>query len=364
MLHRAITALEGFLRPHVSLSKSRLETLCLLMVGMVSARTVNLGHIACERPGTTLTASTYRRLQRFFQHVRLGQDWTLPLAAGLLGPGRRWTLVLDRTQWSIGTREVNYLVLAVVTRHFRVPLIWTLLPRGGNSATAVRIALIERYLAHFPVSTIGMLLADREFIGADWLKFLNDHNVPFAIRLREDLRVVTEDGCELTLFARLRGTRKTRFFRARLWAEDRGGPHAAPAFDFAVKRLPSEWLIVVSNRAPRTALAAYRKRWAIEGMFADAKSRGLNLEDTRLTDPKKLDLLMALVSLALLWAGRTAADLVGRRDRPRKSHGHPAQSWFRIGLFRIRNLLRTDPEHAVTPWRRLASKPFIYQGVV
>ena len=95
---------------------------------MVSARTVNLGHIACERPGSVRTASTYRRLQRFFQHVRLGEDWTLPLVAGLVGPARRWTLVLDRTNWSIGTREVNYLVLAVVTRHFRVPLLWTLLP--------------------------------------------------------------------------------------------------------------------------------------------------------------------------------------------------------------------------------------------
>jgi hypothetical protein len=156
MSQRTVTALESFLRPHVGLSKSRLETLCLLLVGMISARTVNLGHIACEREGTAQIASTYRRLQRFFQHVRLGPDWALPLVAGLLGPDRRWTLVLDRTQWAIGKREVNYLVLAVVTRHFRVPILWTLLPRSGNSGTAARIALIERYLAHFPVSSVAM----------------------------------------------------------------------------------------------------------------------------------------------------------------------------------------------------------------
>jgi hypothetical protein len=168
-LQSTITALESFLRPHVGLSKSRLETLCLLLVGMISARTVNLGHIACEREGTAQIASTYRRLQRFFQHVRLGPDWALPLVAGLVGADRRWTLVLDRTQWSIGAREVNYLVLAVVTRHFRVPILWTLLPRSGNSGTAARIALIERYLAHFPVSSVAILLADREFIGAKWL---------------------------------------------------------------------------------------------------------------------------------------------------------------------------------------------------
>ena len=127
MPHRAIRALEGILSPHVSLSKSRLETLCLLAVGMVSDRTVNLGHIATERPGTALTASTYRRLQRFFQHVRLDQDWALPLIAKLLGLTGSWYLALDRTQWKIGRREVNYLVLAVIRRS-----------PGGRSALPAR----------------------------------------------------------------------------------------------------------------------------------------------------------------------------------------------------------------------------------
>jgi hypothetical protein len=66
MHHRAIRALEGILGPHVHLGKSRLETLCLLVVKMLGARTVNLGHIAPTRGGTALPASTYGRLQRFF----------------------------------------------------------------------------------------------------------------------------------------------------------------------------------------------------------------------------------------------------------------------------------------------------------
>ncbi len=85
------------------LSKSRLETLCLIVVGMISARTVNLSHLACERPSTALVASTYRRLQRFFQHVRLGADWSAPLVVGLLGLDGPWRLALDRTQWKLGT---------------------------------------------------------------------------------------------------------------------------------------------------------------------------------------------------------------------------------------------------------------------
>ncbi len=360
MSHQAVTALSRTLRAHVGLGKSRLETLCMLVVGMIGARTVNLGHIATEAGRGVLIASTYRRLQRFFQHVDLDPDWAAPIIAQLVGPAGAWTLALDRTSWKVGTRDVNFLVLAVVTRRFRVPLFWTLLDGPGNSATATRIALMTRYLAHFPVSTVRLLLADREFIGTEWLKFLNDTNIPFAIRLREDLRVTTEDSCDLTLFARLRLARRTQFFQARLGAREDAKAGDAPLLTFAARRLKDEWLIVVSNIPARQALAAYRKRWAIECMFGDAKTRGLNLEDTRLTHPRKLALLMALVALAIAWAGRAAADLLGQGSPKRKSHGYFAQSWFRLGFDQLRNLLSSGSINAIDAWRRLgkqASKP-------
>lgn len=358
MSHRAVAALARTLRGHVGLGKSRLETLCMLVVGMIGARTVNLGHVASTGARGVLIASTYRRLQRFFQHVDLGPDWAAPILAQLIGATGAWTLALDRTNWKIGTRDVNYLVLAVVTRRFRVPLFWTLIEGPGASGTATRTLLMRRYLAQFPVSTIRLLLADREFVGAEWLTFLSENNIPFAIRLREDLRVTTEDGCELTLHARLRRAGRTRFFQARLGAGDDAQAGDAPLLSFAAKRLGAEWLIVVSNVPARQALAAYRKRWAIECMFGDAKTRGLNLEDTRLTDPRKLALLMALVALAIAWAGRVAADLLGPGSPRRKSHGHFAQSWFRIGFDRLRNLLGTDHRDATEAWRSLTKPGF------
>jgi hypothetical protein len=50
---------------------------------------------------------------------------------------------------------------------------WSVLGRAGNSDTAQSIALMKRYLSVFEVSTIKFLLADREFIGAQWLDFRN-----------------------------------------------------------------------------------------------------------------------------------------------------------------------------------------------
>jgi len=364
MLHRAIATLQETLRPHLGLSKDRVTTLAMIVVAMVSARTVNLSHLAAERPGTALVASTYRRLQRFFQFVRLGQDWAAPLVAELAGlpSSKSWDLALDRTQWRIGGHEVNFLVLAAITRRFRVPLMWTVLRGRGNSSTRQRIALMRRYLRLFDISTIQLLLADREFIGHEWADFLSENNIPFAIRLREDLRITTLEGHELTLDARLHWRRRGKTLTGWLGVGDGCSRYL---LSFAAKPLrDGEWLVVATNAKPRFALDAYRRRWAIECLFADAKTRGLNLEDTRLTDPRKLDLLMGIVALAITWAARAAKDLLGPKWPKRKAHGYLAKSWFRIGFDRIRNLLRSDPLKAIAPWTRIAQNPSKIRRVV
>ncbi len=177
-------ALGEVLSSHLSLNKSRIETLIVIIVGLVSARTVNLSHIACQFPGTAKHASNYRRLQRFFQHVRVDNDWVALMMVRLLNQRGPWLLALDRTNWKVGSRDINILMLALVTRRFRVPLMWAMLDKLGSSNTAERIALMRRYLAVFDASSIKLLLADREFIGQDWFDFLNKNNIAFAIRTR------------------------------------------------------------------------------------------------------------------------------------------------------------------------------------
>jgi len=78
-------------------------------------------------------------------------------------------------------------------------------------------------------------------------------------------------------------------------------------------------LIVATNRSDAVkALSIYRKRWMIECMFADCKSRRLNLADTHLTNPKKLDTLLFIVALAATWSSRCASVLKERTGIPKK----------------------------------------------
>jgi hypothetical protein len=345
MINRVLAPLLELLRPHFDLSKTRLETLAVLLVGLANGRTVNLSHLASQFPGAAQHGSNYRRLQRFFQFVRLDGDTAARLIVRMLNVGRPKLLALDRTNWKLGSRDVNVLVLAIVTRRFRVPLMWTLLEHAGNSSTAQRIALMRRYLRLFEASSVEALLADREFIGAEWMKFLCKNNVPFAIRLREDMQIRLPDG-HLRQFRSL-----LRKHRHGTWEGWLLGMDALPEnrLRFVAKPIRGSELLIVAttlNEGLR-GLDLYRCRWGIECLFADAKTRGFNIEDTHITDPDKLATLLAVVTLAVTWAYRCATTAMGRKAIRRKSHGRREKSWFRTGFDALRNWIIYQPDKAV-----------------
>jgi hypothetical protein len=98
MFERLLAPLLETVRPYFGLSKTRLETLEVLLVGLANCRTVNLSHLASQFPGGDAKhESNYRRLQRFFQFVHLDGDVAARLIMQMLNLSRPRLLALDRT---------------------------------------------------------------------------------------------------------------------------------------------------------------------------------------------------------------------------------------------------------------------------
>ena len=354
MLGYLLAPLLNTLSPHFDLSKTRLETMAIILFGLANGRTVNLSHLASQFPGTALHASSYRRLQRFFEYVRLDGDVVARLIVGLLNLKGSTLLALDRTNWKLGKTDINILVLAIVTRRFKVPLMWSFLNHPGNSSTPHRIGLIQRYLRVFGASSIKALLADREFIGDEWLSYLVESNVPFVIRLREDMHIETEDGRRFQFRSLLRKQRKGQWTG---WLPGMARTPENPLRFEGRKIKGGELVLVVTNiPAPSNALRLYRKRWRIECLFADAKTRGFNIEDTHITNPDKLATLLVIVALAMTWAYRCASRAMGRQGIPKKAHKRRVKSWFRIGFDMLRRWILYDTEKALQAWRQTCPK--------
>ena len=180
----------------IGLSNDRRQTLAVLVQGLINARTVNLTHLATTFPGEAKLSSNYRRLQRFFQYVRLDGDWLAKALVTLLGLKPPYRLCLDRTNWKVGRKDVNLLVLCIVTRRVRIPVLWHILGHGGGSSMKQRKALLTRFMALFGKKSIKMLLADLEFIGNQWFEFLVENDIPFVIRVKGGFYVRLDDGYE------------------------------------------------------------------------------------------------------------------------------------------------------------------------
>lgn len=123
---------------------------------------------------------------------------------------------------------------------------------------------------------------------------------------------------------------------------------------FGTTRLrDGSWLIVATDLAPRKALNAYKQRWQIECFFGDTKTRGFNMEDTRLTQPDKLAVLLAIVALAIAWALACATAVKPKGDIARASHGYRRKSWFRMGLDTLRHWIFVKPDAALNRWNTI-----------
>jgi len=179
------------------------------------------------------------------------------------------------------------------------------------------------------------------------MDFLSRNNVSFAIRPRETMNVRIK-GCTYSLAPLLRRHRRGAWI-GRL----EGMRHE---MRFAARRLPGgDTLIIATDTCDAgPALRDCRRRWGIECMFADTKRRGLNPEDTHITEPVKPDTLMAIVALAMARAYRCATGARGRSVINRKTQARREKSWFRTGLDALRRWLLLDPSKAIRAWTQNA----------
>ena len=270
-----------------------------------------------------------------------------------------WRLTMDRTNWQLGRRDVNILMLGIVHRGIAIPLLWQLLDKKGNSNTAERISILSRFIALFGAGKIKSLLADRAFLGDGWLAWLQAEGIDFQIRIRNNIAIANTRARKIKgndLFRDLRPG-QSRVLRGARRLGAATGPKAQPVFVAATCLASGELLIVVTNAEPKEALANYALRWQIETLFSALKTRGFNLEDTHMTNQARISKLVAVLAIAFCWAHRTGEWLHQARPIGLKTHGRPAKSIFRAGFDQIRRGLFncSDTIQALQPIHFLAA---------
>ena len=63
-----------------------------------------------------------------------------------------------------------------------------------------------------------------------------------------------------------------------------------------------ESVLVISSAPSEQILLEYKRRWSIETLFQNLKSRGFEVEETHLTKAEKIDKLFGVLALGVAWS--------------------------------------------------------------
>ena len=304
-----------------------------LIQGILHTRNINLARIAASEdlddPSEATEPSKYRRFQRFFSDFEMPlEDISRLIRRKIPMPTEGYTLSIDRTNWQFGKKHINVLTIGINVGSVCVPLVWKVLPqstKNGNSNSRHRLTLIKRLLKILPANEIYALLMDREFCGQEWLQWLEDQGIGYVLRIRKNTIV---------------GDRLAHEYKRK--PEDKLSVWERPLY-FGGKVEKGKRIYVVSNRFKgKEALELYRRRWGIEQLFSHLKKRGFNLEDTHMTDKKKIERMMALVSVSFLLSYGWGLHL---RSYEKQTAYVRRKSHYNYGLGRLTSMVTAPQKH-------------------
>lgn len=239
-------------------------------------------------------------------------------------------LIMDRTNWKFGKTNHNLLVISAIFMGQAVPICFVNLGSAGNSNAGQRIDLLQKLLKIIPADKIESLMTDREFIGEDYIRFLQENNIAFITRIKENILLKLSSGHVVMAGEYFKNTKFGTATAPEIVALSSG-----IITNIQAKRTCKGLVLVIFDgidaNLPSVAepVNLYRKRWRIECGFQALKKKGYDLEATHMKDCRKIELLMAIAAICFALSIFIAMFL----PKPKiKNHGYPSNCLFTIGL--------------------------------
>ena len=203
---------------------------------------------------------------------------------------------------------------------------------------------MNRFLDLFGKEVIGSLVADREFIGASWLEFLNRKGIKYYIRIRNNFKVeLPHKNKTIKAWHLLNPYKTNTFVSYPKIVRIHGQLCYLSGCKLCQKKGKQDFLIIVSFNKPEKGIECYKQRWQIEMCFKAMKSSGFDIEKTHLQNIERIEKLILLVMIAFIWCYKVGIYLNQIQPIKIKKHGRRAKTIFKYGLDYIACLLYTSP---------------------
>jgi hypothetical protein len=284
------------------------------------------------------------------------RDWYEPIARSLLERaaqgGGEIRLIVDGSKVGFNHR---LLMVGLAYRKRTIPIAWSWVPsEKGHSSSYKQRALLEyvRRLIPDEAARGVLVVGDSEFGAIETLKQLEEWGFNYVIRQKSSHLVCSKPHKPQQQWRPLGELIERR--GEKVWLEgallSRLHAYQTNLLLYWKKGEKEPWLLASSLPSSKETLLGYKKRMWIEGMFADFKGQGFDLESTRLRRFGKLSRLTLAVAMLYVWLVVYGAEVVKRGQRKlvdradRRDH-----SLFRLGL----NMVDRCLAQGIRPFVRL-----------
>lgn len=294
------------------LRKTQAVNLGLAVYGQILSQSAVLSQIVREVPGAVKHKHRLKRLWRFVSNFRVKPerlfDYWVPWAVTRFATGRYPTVALD---WTGLPGHNVCLVASLVLSGRAIPLLWQVTQYSAikDSVNRMEQRLVTRLVNLFPPGKKPVLVADRGFGRAGFLRFLLAKSILFAVRVEQHVRVKPPIGKAflLSTLAKKLTPVVPVWYPAVSYRDDGAVPKISLAAVVAAES-DDPWFLATNLKTPSRAIAAYAARFQIEEGFKDLKhALGLEKIQTRsLVRIRRLILVTAVSQAVLMLVGGLA----------------------------------------------------------
>jgi len=210
--------------------------------------------------------------------------------------GKVVILMLDQSQIRAGFES---LMVSIRLGDRAIAMAWVVVETEGPIGFEIQKKLLDRAKEMVPEGIPIILSADRFYGTAAMIEWCQKAGWQYRIRLKSTL-ILHHEGGEITTGQaaqmRLEKLENVRFHQTNV-VTNIGILHE-PGH-------PEAWIIAMDCSPSCYKTLDYGMRWGIECLFSDFKSRGFSITKTHLTHPDRIERLILIVSIALIWAVST-----------------------------------------------------------
>ena len=228
------------------------------------------------------------------------------------GSGSQPVLIIDQSTISQFDRH-ELIMVALRLGKRAIPIAWRVYKASGSLGWREQKEVLDIVKLFLPKGCQPILMGDRFYGNCDVISWCQQEGWDYCLRLKGSMILTPDDQISPVQ------SRKINQF----WAQ---GKHQfigalltrrqvkTNIQMFQSKEAQEPWFIAMSAPPSRAAAQEYAKRWGIECLFSDFKSRGFGLRESQLRVTARLNRLVMVMAIALYWAVSTGLTMMAKED--------------------------------------------------